>query len=377
MLVFQAQKEKKKEGEPLTATQRQFLESATAAEFPLISDSEEFASAISAIDKSFKAHGLSDFISTLTPGAQNAIYAASFAWGYENAERHVKSAMKLAEANGAASSEEKSRAVMDSLQKSESSGSQSEISKAIWSFYNEDMKETQVQTAKSETITEKEKAVHEMCVPQTASEAVAMGISQESLSPAVLYCASSQQAVEQQHAEQLEVQKKEEMARLVTPGQLSEAEKKTAHEAVIEDARQLRVQIEEKKKMEEEMKTPQIQALLAKNGVSEEVALAALIRKEEVLREIAENERAIKQTLKALESLRTDDEEQLKKLISKLLPPVLAYDLLRRKNAFFKRINISRQLSRWLAFCGESKKKLAKMPLSRLIKLVSLSKLFG
>ena len=286
--------------------------------------------------------------------------------------------MKLEEVKGASNAEDKSKAVVDSLQKqSETSGGQSEVSRAVWGFYNEDMKETQVQTAKSETITEREKAQQEMRVPQTAAEAVAMGISQESLNPALLYCASSQQAVEQQHALQLEVLKKEEMARLVTPEQVSVEEKKAAREAELEDAKQLRVQEAEKKKTDEEMKSPQVQSLLAKNGVSEEVAAAALMRKEEVLRELAENERAIKQALKALEALRSDDEEQLKKLISKLLPPVLAYDLLRRKNAFFKRINISRQLSRWLAFCGESKKKLAKMPLSRLIKLVSLSKLFG
>ena len=158
MLVFQLQRQKKGE-EELTAMQAQFLAAAAEGGLPLPSDPKEFASQISEIAKQFRDHGLSDFISTLTPGAQNAIYAASFAWGYENAARYVRSAMKLTEVKDAGDSEERSRALVENMVKQASSHSEkdSEISRAVWSFYNDDMKETQVQSARSETITNKEK----------------------------------------------------------------------------------------------------------------------------------------------------------------------------------------------------------------------------
>lgn len=55
-----------------------------------------------------KDKDVSDFVSTLTPGAQNAIRAASFAWGYENASKYVKNAMKLDEVKNADNADRKS-----------------------------------------------------------------------------------------------------------------------------------------------------------------------------------------------------------------------------------------------------------------------------
>ena len=52
-------------------------------EIPL--EAAEVAAAVRQAEKYFEKNDLSEFMSTLTPGAQNAIYAGSFLWGYENA----------------------------------------------------------------------------------------------------------------------------------------------------------------------------------------------------------------------------------------------------------------------------------------------------
>jgi len=77
---------------------------------------EQFAGALVSIDKAFKARGISDFMGTLTPGAQNAIYASSFVWGYENAAKYVQNAMKLDEVKNAANEAERSKIVVESVQ---------------------------------------------------------------------------------------------------------------------------------------------------------------------------------------------------------------------------------------------------------------------
>jgi hypothetical protein len=362
MLVFQAQKQRK-EDEELSAMQRQFLESYLASEMPLTSDPHELAAAISSIEKSFREHGLSDFISTLTPGAQNAIYAASFAWGYENAAKYVKSAMKLSEVQHANDIEEKSKAVVESLQKQASahSDSESSVSRAVWSFYNEDMKETQVQTARSETITEKERAKQEMLMPHSAPEAIANGMMQQSLSPIMLYCAGTQQSAELRQAE---AHKKEEMARLVSP------------EGAASPLRIEARQEEERKALEEKLRTDSVQEELARNGVASEAMLLAMQRRQELLREINEAEKGIRKALRLLEKMQEDDQAGLKKLLESALPPVLSFELLHRKKALLRKLAVKRQLEKWFSFCSTAKGRLSSMPLGRLIKLVSLSRLF-
>ncbi len=363
MFVFQAQKQRK-EGGDFTAMQRQFLESYISSEMPLASDPKELASAISAIEKSFREHGISDFISTLTPGAQNAIYAASFAWGYENAARYVKSAMKLGEVQHANDIEEKSKAVVESLQKqsSQHSDSESSVSRAVWSFYNEDMKETQVQTARSETITEKEHTRQETSMPQSASEAVANGISQQSLSPIIIYCAGTAQALE---AQQAEAQKKEELMRLVSP-------EGAALQLHIDEKQE-----EKRKEMEEKLRTESVREELARNGITSEAMLLAMQRRQEMLHEINEAEKCIRKALRLLEKMKEDDESRMRRLLEPILPPMMAFELFHRKKALLRRLVVKRQLEKWLSFCSTAKGRLSSMPLGRLIKLVSLSRLFG
>ncbi|MEM2138456.1 MAG: hypothetical protein QW568_05185, partial [Candidatus Anstonellaceae archaeon] len=160
---------------------------------------------ISATEKAFKEKGVSQFMETLTPGAQNAIYAASFVWGYENAIKYLKNAMKVEEVKNAEYPAERSHAVVESVtaQAQDHSEKFAETSKFVWSFYNEDLKETQAQVAKSETITGKsshkgaeQQAIPALAVPMSSQEAVAASLSQGSHNPSVLYCTSVEQAAE-------------------------------------------------------------------------------------------------------------------------------------------------------------------------------------
>ena len=386
MFVFQLQRQRKGE-EELTEMQKQFLAAAVAGGIPLPSDQRELASAVSDIAKSFREHGLSDFISTLTPGAQNAIYAASFAWGYENAARYVKSAIKLAEAKGITDSEDMSRAVVENVVKQASDHSEqgSEVSRAVWGFYNEDMKETQVQTARSETLTEKEKEGKEkdkpaVQLPQSAAEAVANGISEQSLSPVLLYCTAGQQAIEQQQVRQAEAQKREEMARLVvqeTPVQAASSEKVAAQERLAAEKREEgQKAASEILSLQEKLRSGAFPEELAKSGVSAEVAAAAMQRQQELVRELEKSEKAIKNAVAVLDRMKSEDEERLRRAISSALPPELASLLLHRKEMLLRRLAVKKQLKAWLTFCSGAKAELRGMPAGRLIKLLSVSKLF-
>ena len=376
MLVFQLQRQKKAGEE--SSMQKQFLADPQGG-IVVPADPKEFGVAMLSIEKSFREHGLSDFISTLTPGAQNAIYAASFAWGYENAARCLKSAMKMGEVKNAQDSSERSRAVIESMQNQASplSGEKSsEVSRSVWSFYNEDMKEAQVQSARSETITEGRKAAHEEQVPQGAAEAVANGVAEQSLNPLVLYCAESQHAVEQQRQLQAETEKREEMAKLVVPQTI--AQKEAGAKPVEQERARAAVQKadEERKALEEKIKAEAVQAEIAKSGLTEEAVLSAMQRREEVLREIASAERSIRKTMLLLERMKSDDEAKLKKIIESTLPPSLSDAFLHGKKALFKRIAARKQMQQWLAYCGNAKAAISAMPLGRIIKLLSLSRLF-
>ena len=362
MLVFQLQRQKKEE------------ELSTQGQGGIVvpADPKEFGVAILSIEKSFREHGLSDFISTLTPGAQNAIYAASFAWGYENASRCLRGAMKTEEVKGAQDAPERSRAVIESMQQQASplsSEKNSEVSKSVWSFYNEDMKETQVQAAKSETITERQKSAREEQAPQSAAEAVSIGVAEQSMNPLVLYCAESQHVAEQQRQAQAETEKREEMAKLVSSPAIAQKDV-----AVTQVAAQKAD--EERKALEEKIKADSVQAEIAKSGLKEEAVLASMQRREEVLREIGAAELSMKKAIRLLDSMKSDDEAKLKKIIESSLAPTLSDAFLHGKKALFKRVAARKQLQQWLAYCGNAKASMSAMPLGRIIKLLSLSRLF-
>ncbi|MCX8197131.1 MAG: hypothetical protein N3G80_02335 [Candidatus Micrarchaeota archaeon] len=331
MFIFQMQMHKKKENEEQTSMQRQFLQSAFPEIIP-ISDSKDAESLMSIVERSFKKHGIADFLSTLTPGTQNAIYAASFVWGYENAARYVKNAMKLSEVQSAKTVEEKSKALIESVQKQAAQEKETDISHVIWSFYNEDMKESQIESARSQTFFEKHKQQQELLIPQDGQQAVVSGILQNSLSPLLLYCASSQQ-----HAES---EKKEEFAKLFMP----------------QPAVQLQVKTPQEK---EETESEQ---LVIKN-------------KEEVLQQLKITEEQLKQAQMLIEKVEKDNQSRLKEILQKHLPPLLYLELFGQSKAL-RKLAVKKQLQKWLAFCSSAQKQLSIFPAGKLIKLALLSKLF-
>src|SRR3989344_363455 len=156
---------------------------------PIPADAIEVKEAFAAAEKLFIKDGLSDALSTLTPGAQNAIKAGSFLWGYENAAKYLKNAMKLAEQKGISGIEEKSREVLGSVQKQASDQNEQlrESEKIIWTFYNDALKDYQAQSSATEVMVEKLGQKHEaQQAPLSAKEAVSSAIEQQSQYPALL-----------------------------------------------------------------------------------------------------------------------------------------------------------------------------------------------
>lgn len=107
-------------------------------------------------EKLFEKKGYSNFLQTLTPGAQNAIYAASFAWGFENASRALSGAMEQKQVQDAESKSEKSTAVVKSMCENAQEGGQvqQQAVNFVWSYYNEDLKHAQATAATSEILVE-------------------------------------------------------------------------------------------------------------------------------------------------------------------------------------------------------------------------------
>ncbi|MCX8194655.1 MAG: hypothetical protein N3G22_00905 [Candidatus Micrarchaeota archaeon] len=312
--------------------------------------SEEIQTALPEIEKIFQKKGLSEFISTLTPGTQNAIYAASFAWGYENAVRYVKSAMKLEEVKNAADSEERSKAVMESIcsqAQSEKPAEYKESASFVWGFYNEDLKETQAQKAKTERILKSsEKTKEEIELPSSSQAAVSLSIEHDSTTPSLLYCASSLQAEEEQKEQQAIAQKREELARLIEAPQAK---------LIIQEAKK-----EGSAEKEEEM---------------EKARQIALQRKEELIEEYQRTEKKIAEAIKVLDKLESDKKEELQRIAS-MLPRELEAVVLRRGHLLASRKALKAQLVKWLAFSSATRYALKNMPPERLFKLISLSSLF-
>ena len=320
--------------------------------------SEEAAQSLSVIVDGVAAEMLSpskvtrdkaveDFASTLTPGAQNAIHAASFAWGYENAMKYVKNAMKLDEVKNADKDVEKSKAVIESMTVQAGQNEQSEtVSKFVWGYYNEDLKDTQAQAGKTETFieknrdAEKEKEQQRIQMPLSAPEAVASSICLGTLSPSLLYCADAQQGVAVMQEQRAAEQKREELSRLVSP---QGAAQKAAGAGAV-----------------------------AGGELMDDAAKLALARQDEQAREFSQAEKQLNTAIKTLDKFSEDEADKAKK-IAAMLPGELSRYILLHEKSLSKKRALRAQLSKWITFSRSGGKALAAMPSSKLIKLAALS----
>ena len=323
-----------------------FLEAAMAM------PDEQFSGALMSIEKIFRAKGVSEFMNTLTPGAQNAIYASSFVWGYENAAKYVQNAMKLDEVKNAANEAERSKAVVQSVQQQASGETKNvQTSTFAWGHYNEDMKQSQAQSGVTETVTEKEKTREEaqqqtgIVMPLNASEAVSMGILHNSASPELLYCYAAGGAVLGMHEKMEEDARRERLERLegTRPG----------------EPRIIVLNSEEER---------------LKARSSHEIMREAEKRQAQLVSEHAEAERKIEAALDKLDTFKKDGPANVKK-IAAMLPSELARAILSGSGKYAKRRALRKKLEGWLAFSKKGKGAVASLPLGRLLKLASLSSL--
>ncbi|MFA6907330.1 MAG: hypothetical protein WC263_00715 [Candidatus Micrarchaeia archaeon] len=355
MLIFQTYAEKKESGSEHEENRRFGMRVGKGADFlasAMAMPDEQFAGALTSIEKTFRAKGVSEFMGTLTPGAQNAIYASSFVWGYENAAKYVQNAMKLDEVKNAANEAERSKIVVESVQQQASGETKNkQASTFAWGYYNEDMKQSQAQAGVTETVTEKEKTREEMqqqsgiVMPLSASEAVSMGILHNSASPEMLYCAASGEAVQGAHEKREEDARRERLERLegIRPGE------------------------------------PRIIVLRPEEGrlkarSPQEIMREAEKRQADLVSEHAETERRLEAALGRLDDFKKDEAANVKK-IAAMLPADLARAILAGSGKYAKRKALRKRLEGWLAFSKSGRGAIAALPLGRLLKLASLSSL--
>ena len=161
------------------------------------------------LEKAFDDKEVAEFVSSLTPGMQHAIYAASFSMGFENSAKCVKNAMKAEEVKNSAEPAAKSQAVAENI-KSQASNAptekQREVSNFVWSYYNENLKESQAEVSKSESLSETintgQTVQQEISIPHSAREAVALSVAGESHTPSLIYCAASMQVIDEEKEKQ-------------------------------------------------------------------------------------------------------------------------------------------------------------------------------
>jgi hypothetical protein len=357
MLIFQAFAQPEKSDSDTGNTEfgirmrrlKYFVDAKLGVDSFLSSDRQ--SGALGDADRIFEKKDISDFASTLTPGAKNAIRAASFAWGYENAARYVDNAMKLEDVKRAADPLERSEIVIQSIQK-QAEGEHEQntaISNFVWSFYNEDLKTSQAQSVTSESISshdkaedkQKEQIQQQVAIPLSSAEAATSGILADSTHPALLYCAGAYAEATAQ-AEQLEtVEKKAELAKLISP-------------------------------------SPETMAAIRskKFDLNEDAIKIAEGRRDEVVNEYTKVEADLKTAIAVLDSFDTDKKENLQK-VANMLPHELSAHLLLHEKDFVKRRTLSMQLSKWLAFSRGSRKSLSSVSLSKLVGLAAISSLFG
>jgi len=345
MLVFQVQKSEEEPEERRFCMKVRKGEDFLAAAMAM--PDEQFAGALESLEREFRKQGVSKFMSTLTPGAQNAINAGSFVWGYENAAKYVQNAMKLGEVKNAAGEAERSKAVIESVQQ-QASGGETKTKTATtfaWGYYNEDMKQSQAQSGATETATEKEKTAEEarqqsgILMPINAAEAVSMGIAHGSSTPEMLYCSAAGEAVKGEHERQEEERRRANLEALETGG---------GAPRII-------------------ALTPEASRMLAEKEVQRE----AEKRVQALIREHAEAERTLQSAIAALGAMPRYDAKRL----AAMLPPALGRALAAGSRKGGKRA-AKRQLEAWLAFSRGSRKSLGSLRLGKLLKLASLSSLF-
>jgi hypothetical protein len=345
MLLFQAyaepERKKKRETEHPEEAQPFAVLAPQSKSIDILEADDRFASQIAAATKAFSKKGVSDFMSTLTPGAQNAIYASSFAWGYENAARYLKGAMKQEEVKNAADTEERSKAVVESMQRQANAdgvGKNVERSSFVFSYYNEDMKETQAQAVSSEAVSErqkheekeKERTQLQTLMPLSAREAAGITVAEGNMNAANLYLSESQAELERRKAEE----KGERLARLVVVKPHEQRAKAAGEKDAVE---------------------------------------VALERKEELAESYLEVEKRLSAAVDKLDALAKDDPASLQEIVDGL-PLELRRKLSRKELS--KRVLLRRQLVKWLAFARGGRRSVASLTLDRLKKIVSLSSLF-
>ena len=342
-------------------------------EIPL--EAAEVAAAVRQAEKYFEKNDLSEFMSTLTPGAQNAIYAGSFLWGYENAAKYVKNAMKIAEAKND-STLGTSKEVLTSVQEQASHQNERvrESEKIIWTFYNESLKDFQKQVSSTEIMVDKPE-LQAQSAPLTAQDAVAQSIEQNSNYPSLLYCVSMsgiERELEEQKSDLLAEKKKEELVRLETAQPAvkgDEAEKvqvRAAQEALRKEINSLASVPDIKQKAD--------QLLPDLSAVSGPALAASTKRHQETIAEFGRQERAMQETLKELEVIRENDYARIKATISANLPPGLSQAILQKKE-LSKRLALQKQLKKWLTFCRKGRGYLSRIPPGKMAKLLSLTQL--
>ena len=352
MLVFQvyaepSERKKKAEGGKEGQDAMPFgMRAVHSGEIDLLKMDEHFAAKVALAEKSLSKEDISEFMGSLTPGAQNAIHASAFIWGYENAARYLKNAMKLTEVKNAADSEERSKAVIESMQKqSEGNVEKSKDTNTfVWGYYNEDLKESQAVAGKSEALSQSEKheekeREEQIKLPQTAEQAVGMSISNGNANPTLIYCASVHAEAEMHAAARVVEAKREQVRKLVA------------------------VERKEGKKAEE------------REEKKDETQLA-LERKEETEKEYLEVERKIVAAVDKLDLWGRDDRKNVER-VAAMLPSELARHLRANEARFAKRMALRRQLVRWLATSRRLRASISSLPLDKLSRLVKLSKLFG
>jgi len=355
MFIFQEYAEKKESGSEHEENKRFGMKVGKSADFlaaAMAMPDEQFTGALMSIEKTFRTKGISEFMNTLTPGAQNAIYASSFVWGYENAAKYVQNAMKLDEVKNAANESERSKAVVESVQQQASGETKNkQTSTFAWGYYNEDMKQSQAQSGVTETVTEKEKTREEMqqqsgiVVPLNASDAVSMGILQNITSPELLYCSAAGNAVQNMHEKKDGDARRDRLERLesVRPG----------------EPRLIVLHPEEER---------------LKARASQEIMREAEKRQTLLVSEHENVERKLEAALVKLDDFKKDDEANVKK-IAAMLPSEFARAILSGNGKYAKRKALRKKIEDWLAFSKSGKSAVASLSLGRLLKLASLSSL--
>ena len=355
MLAFQTYAEKKESDSEHEENKRFGMKVGRGADFlaaAMAMPDEQFSGALESIEKTFKSKGISAFMNTLTPGAQNAIYASSFVWGYENAAKYVQNAMKLDEVKNAANEAERSKVVVESVQQQASGETKNKQSSTFaWGYYNDDMKQSQAQSGVTETVTEKEKTREEMqqqsgiVMPLNASEAVSMGIMHNTASPELLYCSAAGDAVLGMHEKREEDAKRERLETLegMRPG----------------EPRIIVLHSEEER---------------LKAKASPDIMREAEKRQAEIVSEHADVERKPEAALEKLDTFKKDDGANVKK-IAAMLPSELARAILSGSGRYAKRKALRKKLENWLAFSKSGRSSISALSLGRLLKLASLSTL--